>query len=65
MSTPTRFSLFTPNDYRLPNDHLVRLNSPQLRQLNVSDKYINEAKKLYYNAECKIFTPRLSITQVF
>lgn len=64
-STTTISLLSIKAESRSPHEDSNRLNSPQLRRLNVSEKYINEAKKLYYNPEWKIFTPRALITQVF
>jgi hypothetical protein len=62
-STTTASSI--PTKVGLPHDNLVRLNTPQLRRLNVSEQYMNEAKKLYFNADCKIFVPYTSTTAVF
>jgi hypothetical protein len=50
----------TVTEHRLPSDTLIRLCTPQLRRLNVSEKYFDDAKKLYFNADCKSFIPRLS-----
>jgi hypothetical protein len=62
----TTITLLSPKaEQHLPEDHLVRLHTPQLRSLNVSDKYMNEAKKLYYNVNCRSFVPRVGVTQVF
>ena len=38
---------------------LQRLGSAELRQLNVSEKYIKEAKKLYYHTNWRSFVPYL------
>ncbi len=64
--TSTTISLLSPKVEQppLPDGNLVRLHTPQLRRLNVSDKYINEAKKLYYNANCRSFVPRVGIAQI-
>ena len=64
-STTTISLLALKPDLRSTNEDLTRLNSPQLRRLNVSEKYISEAKKLYFNPEWKIFTPRALATQVY
>lgn len=64
-STTTASSIPTKVFNGLPNNNLVRLNTPQLRRLNVSEQYMNEAKKLYFNADCKIFVPYTSTTAVF
>lgn len=64
-STTTISLLAIKADVRSVNEELTRLNSPQLRRLNVSEKYINEAKKLYFNPEWKVFTPRALVAQAF
>ncbi|CAF2979417.1 unnamed protein product [Rotaria sp. Silwood2] len=51
----------TKYEQRLLNNNFVRLNTAQLRQLNVSEKYMNEAKKLYYNIPCRSFVPRVAM----
>jgi hypothetical protein len=48
----------------LSTDEYVRLQTTQLRRLHVSEKYMKEAKKLYFNAASKSFVPRLSIVPV-
>ncbi|CAM2698596.1 unnamed protein product [Rotaria socialis] len=50
-------------EVRLPTNHLVRLRKPQLRLLNISDKYMHEAKELYFHATSKVFVPRMSTMQ--
>lgn len=65
VSTTTISLLAIKADPRSSNEEYNRLNSPQLRRLNVSEKYINEAKKLFYNPEWKVFTPRSLVAQVF
>jgi hypothetical protein len=64
-STTTISLLPTKDNYEIVNDNFVRLKTPQLRRLSVSEKYINEAKKLYFNPDCRIFVPRVAIGQVF
>jgi hypothetical protein len=59
----------TPTKSLLPSKanagcNLVRLQTPQLRRLNVSEKYMNEAKKLYFDANCRSFVPT-STAEVF
>ncbi|CAF0998910.1 unnamed protein product [Rotaria sp. Silwood1] len=49
----------TKPEQRLLNNNLVRLNTAQLRRLNVSEKYMDEAKKLYFNIPCRSFIPRV------
>ncbi|CAF3652564.1 unnamed protein product [Adineta steineri] len=49
---------------QLTTDRYIRLRTPQLRRLNVSDKYMKEAKKLYFNVNCKVFVPYSSIVEV-
>lgn len=46
------------------NDKYIRLHTSQLRRLHVSNKYIKEAKKLYFNAALRVFVPRHSIIQI-
>ncbi|CAF1043940.1 unnamed protein product [Rotaria sp. Silwood1] len=56
-SSPSLTSTVLPSlieELHLPTNHLVRLHTPQLRCLNISDKYINEAKELYFDATSKI-----------
>jgi len=66
VSSTTTISLLSNKvNSRLATDNLVRLHTPQLRRLNVSEKYLDEAKKLYFDADCRSFVPRLSITEVF
>jgi hypothetical protein len=45
-------------------DKYVRLQTAQLRRLHVSEKYMNEAKTLYFNPASKVFVPRHAITPV-
>ncbi|CAF1581726.1 unnamed protein product, partial [Didymodactylos carnosus] len=40
---------------------LTRLRTAQLRRLRVSDKYLTEAKRLYFNADQLAFLPRTAI----
>lgn len=48
-----------------PNpDKYIRLPIAQLRRLQVSSKYIKEAKKLYFNAATKVFVPRHAIVEM-
>jgi hypothetical protein len=54
----------TTNQRRLTNDKYIRLPISQLRRLHVSNKYIKEAKTLYFNATSKVFVPRHSIVQI-
>ncbi|CAF0910464.1 unnamed protein product [Rotaria sordida] len=62
MSSKTTAPLLsTISEQRKLNNNLVRLNTSQLRRLNVSEKYINEAKKLYFNIPCRSFVPRVAI----
>ncbi|CAF2205681.1 unnamed protein product [Rotaria magnacalcarata] len=61
LSTATAPIIATRPAFRLSNTELVRLNTPQLRRMNVSEKYMAEAKKLYFNAYCKSFVPRVVI----
>lgn len=57
---PTTTTISTVrHNQRLSRTELVRLHTPQLRRLNVSEKYMAEAKKLYFNAYCKSFVPRV------
>ncbi|CAF3642575.1 unnamed protein product [Rotaria sordida] len=61
-SNPSLTSTVLPSlieELHLPTNHLVRLHTPQLRRLNISDKYINEAKELYFDATSKVFLPRM------
>jgi hypothetical protein len=46
------------------NDKYFRLPLSQLRRLQVSNKYIKEAKTLYFNPVSKVFVPRHSIVQL-
>jgi hypothetical protein len=51
------------NHQLISNDEYIRLQTSQLKRLHVSDKYIKEAKKLYFNAASKVFVPRRSIVE--
>lgn len=60
-SSPSMTSTPLPSlneEVHLPTNNLVRLRTPQLRLLNISDKYINEAKELYFDATSRVFVPR-------
>ena len=46
------------------NDEYIRLQTSQLKRLHVSDKYIKEAKKLYFNAASRVFVPQRSIVEI-
>ncbi|UJR22542.1 hypothetical protein I4U23_025591 [Adineta vaga] len=46
------------------NEQYIRLRTAQIRRLHVSEKNIKEAKKLYFNAACKVFVPLSSIMEV-
>jgi hypothetical protein len=65
-STRTPFCLSpSKTDRQLLNENFVRLHTPQLRNLNVSEKYLTEAKTLYFDVNCRSFIPRVSIAQIF
>jgi len=57
-------SVSTKSNLNFGNQTYVRLSPTALRRLNVSQQYIREASKLYYNVKCKSFVPRISITKV-
>ena len=57
-------SIHHPNVSTNNQEKYVRLPSSQLRRLHVSSKYIEEAKKLYFNPVSKIFVPRHSVTEI-
>lgn len=62
ISSSTTLPTLSPSpERRLSTNQCVRLGSAQLRRLRVSDKYMNEAKKLYFNAPCRSFIPRVAI----
>jgi len=42
----------------------IRLPSSQLRRLHVSNKYMREAKKMYFNAVSRVFVPRRSFIEI-
>jgi hypothetical protein len=59
-STSTISVLSNKANSRLASDNLVRLHTAQLRHLNVSEKYLEEAKNLYFDADCRSFVPYVS-----
>lgn len=54
----------SPSQEQLTHDEYIRLHTSQLKRLHVSDKYMKEAKKLYFNPASKVFVPRRSIVEI-
>lgn len=66
-SNPSLASTMLPSvieELRLPINHPVRLQTAQLRRLHISEKYINEAKELYFDATARVFLPRMPTMNV-
>jgi hypothetical protein len=64
ISTSSDSTLSSSYHQQSSNDKYIRLHTSQLRRLHVSNKYMKEAKKLYFNATLRVFVPRHSIIQI-